>query len=281
MDKIPNNLHTKRIVRQTPFGQRAADVALSRSMRGLRGLIPSTKGIQDVRIFSAAKKTADAVNAIETVHAAAHGPDPELSAYAQELLQDPRFLACLSHSLSEIQALIESAHPQGENDPNSEETADPNADPVDSFEKVARTEKMRGPDYEGVGPKAANEKDDPLRGGGMPGTDGLPNSFTVKDLQRALDARQFAPHSHLERNPGIGLDAATKAVAGMAFVPALDSRMWTPEAMKHYRALGLANGDIAAHLAQFGIEPMDSKGNTRPIPIDMMPDSAIKRYFQE
>jgi hypothetical protein len=283
-DRIPSNLRASKVITQTPYGQRAADMALSRSVQGLRGLLPSTQGtqgIQDVRLYGAAKRTGDIVSALETVDSAANGSDPDLAAYAQELLQDPRFLKCISEQLTAISAAIQSAHPAAA---NAGAAPAANTDPTAENPDPAAESELPSMAREGGGAKPEENFDPQDTTTKMNGADGMPptapNSFTPKHLERALEVRNFAPHYHLSKNPHVGMDAARQAVSQMQFVPAWDSNVWTDAARADYRARAITNGEIARHLAQFGVEPMDNKGKTLAIPVWNMPDGPIRRYFE-
>jgi hypothetical protein len=272
----PHNLRARKTIFQTPAHKRIYDSAIP-SIQGIRDIIPKVKGLADVRMRNAANKISNVVDAIELAGNTARDPSSPDQDFARDLFSDPRFLRLLSSELEQISSLVTQYCSEQKPAVNQDLTspADPRPDLEGKLPSMAR---------EGGGAKPEENFDPQDTTTKMNGADGMPptapNSFTVKHLERALEVRNFAPHYHLSKNPKIGLDAARKAVSELQFVPAWDSNVWQEETRRDYRARAITNGEIARHLAQFGVEPMDSKGKTLPIPVWNMPDGPIRRYFE-
>jgi hypothetical protein len=226
-----------------------------------RTATPSIRGIaENRRIVSAAIAAANVLDALKLANDSAQSQDPDLSAYAKELLSDKRFLALLSQSLSglseSISSIVESRkQPASENLNAPENTPDETGKlPDGNWPKVSNSQ--QGPDYENVGPKDANHKDDPTRSGiaNDAATYG-PGCYTVEHLGRDLAARAMAPNFLAQRNPRGGMDAALSEVAKLEFFPDWSSNCWTPEARKAFRDKASFDGGLIAILARHGDSP--------------------------
>jgi hypothetical protein len=170
--------------------------------------------INKKRVAAAAATVTRVLTAITAVHDAANSTDPALQAYADKLLNNPKFMAALSAAVQEVSDGLSAAHAHPD--------AGPNASPNN------RTSAIPGMDHR---------------------RDMAPGSYTVADMHRDLADENQAVEMALKRNPSAGRQAA--ADASVQVVPAWDSALWSQEARKAYRELGMYNGKINARIAEF------------------------------
>ncbi len=216
-----------------------------------RTATPSIRGIaENRRIVAAAYAAANVLDALKLANDSAQSQDPDLAAYANELLHDKRFLALLSNSLSQISENISGivqSRQQPANAAPVESNAAPN--PEDEYGEAAEAARR----------KENGEPEQPLgvsktRGGsGFPGTDAIDNSpngqYGKAELIRDLEVERFIAAQAERKNPTV----ADAALSALQVIPAWQSLKWSASGRDAAREMAkCGNGRLAQLLADGG-----------------------------